>query len=133
MTDTIPNLSLIWVGLGGGIGAMLRYYLGLKIKCSYQGNFPLATFIVNISGAFLLAFLSAALAADWQIRYGTFLHELVLTGILGGYTTFSSMQVDALTLFEKEKNIVGLFYLLITLVSGFIGAALGFYLAKTML
>lgn len=126
----IPSLSLIWVGIGGGIGAMLRYYLGEKIRIYYQGYFPLANFVINVSGAFILAFLSVLLSIHWQMRYGTILQELLLTGILGGYTTFSAMQLDALKLFEKEKSVLGLFYLIMSVISGLIGAAFGVILAK---
>lgn len=130
MTNIIPSLDVMWVGIGGGFGAILRYQLGKIINNKYQGDFPVSTFFVNITGAFVLAYLSVIFSFDWTERYGDIYNSLVLTGILGGYTTFSSMQLDALKMFEKGKKLLSLFYLFITVSSGFFGASLGVALAR---
>ncbi|WP_060989756.1 fluoride efflux transporter CrcB [Photobacterium leiognathi] len=133
MIKTLSNLSLMWVGIGGGIGAALRYKVGNLISHKYQGEFPLSTFIVNISGAFIIAFISVLFGVDSDIRLGTIGHELFLTGILGGYTTFSSMQLDALKLFEKGKKVTSVFYLFITFFAGVVGATSGIWLANKII
>lgn len=130
MIETISNLSLMWVGIGGGIGAALRYQAGNLINQKYHGGFPLSTFLINISGAFIIAYLSVVLNIGWHSRYGSIIHEMLLTGILGGYTTFSSMQLDALKLYEKGKKFITVFYLFITISAGIIGAMLGIGLAR---
>lgn len=132
MVADIPSLDAMWVGIGGGIGAVLRYRVGLFINIKYTGIFPLATFFINVSGGFVIAFLSVMLNIEWHFRYGTIANELLLTGILGGYTTFSTMQLDAVVLMETGKKALCAFYLLISVVSGFIAAGLGVLLAKMM-
>ncbi|WP_283598589.1 fluoride efflux transporter CrcB [Photobacterium phosphoreum] len=130
MNEVVSNLTVMWVGIGGGIGAILRYKLGNIINSKCQMDFPLSTFIINITGAFIIAYLSVLLSVEWTDRYGSIYASLILTGVLGGYTTFSSMQLDALKLYESGKKFLSLFYLFITVSSGFFGAALGVGLAS---
>src|ERR1700761_3000253 len=87
-------LDVMWVGLGGGLGSVLRWWIGRVVGERYHGDFPLGTFLINISGSFVIGYLSAVFGVDWRDRYGTALNAGVLIGVLGGYTTFSSMQLD---------------------------------------
>ena len=80
-------LDIMWVSLGGGFGS-LRWWIGRLISEHYHGAFPLGTFVINISGAFVIGYLSVLFAVDWRDRYGAALNAGVLTGLLGGYTTF---------------------------------------------
>lgn len=121
-------IDFIMVAIGGGTGSVLRWQLGVWVAKKYHGSFPLGTFIINISGAFIIGFLSAFFIVDWHQRYGDFLHAAVLTGLLGGYTTFSSMQLDAAKLAVK-KQVLACFYLVISVVVGLLAAALGASLA----
>lgn len=54
-------IDVMWVGLGGGIGSLLRWWIGLGVGKAYKGNLPLATFLINISGAFIIGYLSVLL------------------------------------------------------------------------
>ena len=85
-------LDVLWVGLGGGLGSLLRWWVGRAVGERWRGDFPLGTFLINISGAFPMGYPSVLFAVDWHTRHGTALTALCLTGIIGGYTTFSSMQ-----------------------------------------
>lgn len=93
-------MSAVWlallVGVGGAVGATTRFAVAELIARWWYGRFPLATFLINVSGAFLLAFLLTAGGASslWLAPYRTVLG----TGFLGGYTTFStlSFETDAL-------------------------------------
>lgn len=87
--------DIFWVGLGGGTGSLLRWWVGLAVSKLYRGHFPLGTFLINVSGALIIGYLSALFGIDWRERYGEWLNAGLLTGVLGGYTTFSSMQLDA--------------------------------------
>lgn len=121
----MTGLDVMWVGIGGGIGSVLRWLVGRW----YHGSFPTSTFILNVSGAFVIAYLSVLLGVDWQDRYGETLNALILTGTLGGYTTFSSMQLDALKLVEDKQRLTAVFYLLSSTGVGLIAAATGIALA----
>lgn len=124
------GLDIMWVGIGGGTGALLRWGLGILISKYYKGNFPIATFIVNISGAFIIAYLSVLLSVDWNNRYGTPVNDILLTGMLGGYTTFSSMQADTLRLAHEGKPMLAVFYMIVSVSVGLLAAALGVALAS---
>lgn len=123
-------IDILLVGSGGGIGSLLRWWIGRLVGERYHGKFPLSTFIINISGAFVIGFLSRYFAIDWDDRYGTFLQSAILTGLLGGYTTFSSMQLDALKLTQTKQKLLALFYLLLSVLFGLAAAFIGAWLAN---
>jgi len=79
-------LDVLWVGLGGGLGSLLRWWVGRTVGERWRGDFPLGTLLINISGAFPMGYLSVLFAVDWHTRHGTALTALCLTGIIGGYT-----------------------------------------------
>ncbi|AWC95581.1 TPA: fluoride efflux transporter CrcB [Morganella morganii subsp. morganii] len=122
-------IDIFWVGIGGGSGSLLRWWVGKLTGERYHGHFPLGTFIINVSGAFVIGFLSTLFVIDWHDRFGSFLHAAILTGILGGYTTFSSMQLDAAKLVNSKQRMLAFGYLLISVVAGLAAAALGVWLA----
>ncbi len=123
-------LDIMWVGLGGGLGSLLRYWIGRMVGERYHGAFPLGTFIINVTGAFVIGYLSVLFKVDWRDRYGTPLNAGVLTGLLGGYTTFSSMQLDAEKLAGKQQRGLAAWYLALSAVVGLLAAALGATIAR---
>lgn len=123
--------DIVFVGLGGGFGSLLRWYLGLLVGERYRGTFPASTFIINITGAFVIGFLSVYFSIHWQDRYGSFLNAAILTGVLGGYTTFSSMQLDAWKLVDKKARNLALFYLILSVVAGLLSAWAGAAIANS--
>jgi CrcB protein len=122
-------LDVMWVGLGGGAGSLLRWWIGRIVGERYRGSFPLGTFLINVSGAFVIGYLSVLFSVDWRDRYGTVLNAGVLTGILGGYTTFSSMQLDAAKLAGANRPGLAAGYLMASTVAGLVAAGLGAGLA----
>jgi CrcB protein len=125
-------LDMIWVGLGGGLGSVLRWWVGRLVGERYHGDFPLGTFLINVSGTFLIGYLSVLFGVNWHDRYGhgVLLNAFVLTGILGGYTTFSSMQLDAVKLSEKKHGGIATSYLLVSVAVGLLLGELGAALAR---
>lgn len=120
-------LALVFAG--GALGTLSRYLLALVIPA--WGGMPLATFLVNVTGAFLLGWLLVALThrgPDHGARRT--LRLLLGTGFLGGYTTYSAFAVDADGLISSTDPGLGLVYALATVVVGglatFGGIALGF-------
>ena len=123
-------IDVMWVCLGGGIGSLLRWQIGKLIDAHVRSHFKFGTFLINITGAFVIAYLSAAFAIHWQQRYGDMMSSLVLTGVLGGYTTFSSMQLDAAQMTMQHRQALALLYLVSSVVVGLAAAAAGVALAR---
>ena len=115
-------IDVVWIGLGGGLGSVLRWQIGRVVGERYHGDFPLGTFLINVPGALLIGYLSVLFGIDWHDRYGTALKSCVLTGLLGGYTTFSSMQLGAAELAAKKLSIVALCYLVLSVMAGILAA-----------
>lgn len=95
--------------LGGGLGAVARFYVGTVVARFYSGAFPAGTFLINITGSFLIGVLMtlflnrSALNANWRL--------FLVTGILGGYTTFSSFEWEALTTLRTGAAAISLLYM----------------------
>ena len=111
---------------------MLRWWIGRLVGERYKGSFPLGTFLINISGSLVIGYLSVLFNVDWNNRYGhgMVLNALVITGVLGGYTTFSSMQLDAAQLATKQHARLAAFYLLLSVATGLLAALAGAALAR---
>jgi fluoride exporter len=116
-------LALVFVG--GAAGSAVRWLVGIGVGERYKAStFPLGTFLINVSGAFLMGLLSTLFNVDWKDRYGSNLTALVLTGVLGGYTTFSSYQLDTANLYNKGRR-GWVFYWISSVAAALIAAALG--------
>jgi CrcB protein len=118
------------VFVGGGGGSVIRWLVGLAVGERYKGvRFPLGTMLINVSGAFLMGFLSTLFKVDWRDRHGSNLTAFVLTGVLGGYTTFSSYQLDTANLYNKGGRGWALYWAG-PVAAGLIAATLGAMTAK---
>jgi fluoride exporter len=122
--------DVVLVALGGGLGSLMRWGIGRVVGERYHGDFPLGTFLINVSGSFVIGYLSVLFAVDWRDRHGAALNALVLTGVLGGYTTFSSMQLDAAKVAGKRRPILAASYLVLSTAVGLLAAGLGGALAQ---
>ncbi|MBB3772729.1 CrcB protein [Angulomicrobium tetraedrale] len=123
-------IDILWVGLGGGIGSLLRWQVGQFIERRIGTPFKVGTFVINVSGAFVIAYLAASLSLGWEHRYGDVVSSLVLTGVLGGYTTFSTMQLDAVQMAAARRHALALAYLVSSVGAGLVAAAAGVALAR---
>jgi CrcB protein len=129
-TSMTPADALL-VGLGGGLGSLFRWAIGKAVGERWHNDrFPMGTFLINVSGAFAIGFLATLFGLEFTDRYGAALSAGVLTGFLGGYTTFSSMQLDAATLASKSGVRNAAVYLLASVVAGGSAAALGIVLGN---
>lgn len=123
-------IDVIWVCLGGGVGSLLRWQIGHFIDSRISAHFKFGTFFINVTGAFVIAYLSTAMAIGWQQRFGDMMSSLILTGILGGYTTFSTMQLDAVQMTAQNRRGLALLYLVTSVGAGLVAAAAGVALAR---
>ena len=108
-------MNVLAVGLGGAIGAVLRYLLGQAIP-RLAGGFPLGTFCVNIVGCFAIGVIVALAGRNSGIdpRLVLFLQ----TGVCGGFTTFSTFSLEAWSLMEKGQLTTGILYIVLSVVFG---------------
>ena len=130
MSDPV-TVALVFVGGAGG--SAIRWLVGKRVGERYNGiTFPLGTLLINVSGAFLMGLLSTLFNVDWKDRYGSNLTALVLTGVLGGYTTFSTYQLDTADLYSSATRGLAAFYWIGSVAAGLIAAALGAITAKLL-
>lgn len=117
------------VAVGGAAGATLRYAIE-TIWPSPTGSWPVAIFAVNLVGCFVLGLLGGFLShreilgrgpADW-------VRPLLITGVLGGFTTFSTMMVDAVNLADAQGILQAMAYLAASCALGLLLLSLGWYL-----
>lgn len=112
------------VAIGGAAGSVARYAVYRAMPLHGPG-FPIATAVVNVAGSLAMGLLAAAFAHRWGNHYA----PLLLTGFLGGFTTFSAFSLDAMTLWERGQGAGMLVYIagsvLLSLVAVVAGLALG--------
>lgn len=118
---------LIQVAIGGALGASARYLTGLGVVRLMGRDFPWGTVTVNFLGSFVMGVIVVILAHENGNRFA----PLVMTGMLGGFTTYSSFSLDAMTLFERGAYAQAGAYVAGTLVLALGGIALGLYSARS--
>lgn len=91
--------TLISIGLGGALGAMARHGMNTGITALVKAPFPYGTLCINVIGSFLIGAFIAIFAGYWNP--GKLGQLFLVTGFLGGFTTFSAFSLDAMTLFTK--------------------------------
>ena len=100
-------MSVFYVAIGGALGAVGRYSVGLWLKTAQVVGFPWATFSVNIIGS-----LCMGLLMGWLARAGP--HEplrlFLAVGVLGGFTTFSAFSLDVFALIERRELVMAAAY-----------------------
>jgi CrcB protein len=118
--------TLTQVALGGAIGASLRYLSNVGAMRLFGPGFPYATLFVNIAGSFAMGLLVVTLAK----KGGTALAPFLMTGILGGFTTFSAFSLDTFTLWERGQTLTALAYVAASILLSLAALAAGIYLAR---
>lgn len=116
-----------YVGVGGAIGSILRYFLSF-VSLPYYQDFPLGTPFVNLLGTFLLGWFVA------RIMPGTTLTpELktgISTGIIGSFTTFSTLSVEVMNLINESQILSAFIYIALSIIGGITLSAIGFSLGE---
>jgi CrcB protein len=122
-------LTVLSVALGGALGSVARYGVGIAGRTFWPG-WPLGTFFVNVSGSFAIGVLFGLFllrpAPDW-VRFG------LITGVLGGFTTFSAFSLETLEMLRVDGALAASIYVVATLVMGLGACALGLWVARSML
>ena len=118
------------VFLGGGSGAVLRYLVGIGMG-RWSQHFPAGTFLINVSGSFLLGLLFGLTYAG-EFRHERELTLLLGTGVLGGYTTFSTFELEGYRLLAGGHGGAALGYLLASVLAGLAAVALGAWIGHRL-
>ncbi|MDP3961177.1 MAG: fluoride efflux transporter CrcB [Pseudorhodobacter sp.] len=121
--------SLFHVALGGALGASLRYLTNVAAMRTFGPGFPWATLVVNIAGSFAMGVLVVVLAHKGGLRFAPFL----MTGVLGGFTTFSAFSLDAFTIWERGQVGLAAAYVLGSVILSLIAIMAGILVTRGIL
>ncbi|HZE53149.1 MAG TPA: fluoride efflux transporter CrcB [Bradyrhizobium sp.] len=121
-------MNYLLVFIGGGLGSTLRHVVNIVCPRLFGTNFPYHTFIINITGSTIMGLIAGYLAfkGDASQHWRLFL----MTGILGGYTTFSAFSLDAAVLYERGEVALALLYVLGSVVLSILGLFAGLALVR---
>ena len=121
-------MTYVLVFIGGGLGSTLRHIINVVSGRLLGTAFPYHTFIINITGSTVMGLIAGYLAfkgdaaASWRL--------FLMTGILGGYTTFSAFSLDTAVLYERGEIGLALFYVLGSVVFSIVGLFAGLALVR---
>ncbi|MBU6469081.1 MAG: fluoride efflux transporter CrcB [Gammaproteobacteria bacterium] len=118
------------VAVGGAIGCCARLGVSQAVHAVYGRDFPLATLIINVLGCLLMGFLFFATLE--RLRVSPVMRTAILTGGLGGFTTFSTFAMESLLLLEDRETGKALLYLFLSVLLGLTAAFLGAYIARKL-
>ncbi len=91
-------MTYFWIGLGGALGGMGRYWCSGVVARAFGETFPWGTIVVNVSGSLLIGFLATLMSPDGRLLVPPDARAFLAIGLLGGYTTFSSFSLQTLNL-----------------------------------
>ncbi len=116
------------VFVGGGLGSVARYAVGLATLRAFGPGIPIGTFTVNVIGSFVMAvvvhFASRGLPDPWRL--------LLATGVLGGFTTYSSFNQETVAMVQASETSRAATYVVVTLLACWFAASVGVWLARTL-
>jgi len=121
-------MAIWWVGLGGFLGANARYLLGGFISERWGAVFPLGTFVINVTGSFILGFfLAYAQDRPWLEPSARLTFAV---GFVGAYTTFSNFEYETMRLLQEREVMLAMLNIFGSLLTGMIGVFAGFALGE---
>ena len=124
------TMNYLIIGIGGFLGAIARYSVGIWFGQRWGRSFPLGTFVVNVSGSFLIGFLMPILTErfianpQWRL--------LLVVGFLGAYTTFSTFEYETGALLNDGEWMYAFLNVVLSVAAGFIALKFGEVIAKSL-
>lgn len=119
---------MLLVGLGGGVGSMIRYSISVLFNKFSTTLFPWPTFIVNVLGSFLMGLLISYFGRSLIVSPN--LKLLLVVGFCGGFTTFSTFSIEGLNLLNSGNTTIAITYILGSVFFGLIAVWLGVTIGK---
>lgn len=123
-------LPYLLVGVGGFLGANARYVVAKSVGNLVDARFPLGTFLINVSGSFLLG-LVGGLVSERLIPHGDHIRLALGIGFIGAFTTFSTFEYETHALFEDGVWLTALTNIFLSLFAGLLAVRAGLVLAKS--
>lgn len=120
--------NILLVGLGGAVGSMLRFLCQKWISSITSLSFPVGTFLVNITGCFLIGLLFSYSIKNEYFNYN--MQLLLMTGLCGGFTTFSAFTLEGMGLIKEDKTGLFLLYIGGSVILGLLATWLGIKIAR---
>lgn len=123
-------IFILAVALGGALGSVMRYLVGIGAGRAFGTDFPWGTLIINITGSFVMGLFAGLFATRWNLPQAT---RIFLTvGICGGYTTFSTFSLDAFYLTERGELAATAAYMIGSAVLSVGALVAAMHLVRTM-
>lgn len=121
-------MQMLWIALGSALGGTLRYALDQAVPA--VSGFPLSTFLINVSGSFVIGYLAGLWAVGGAATPHPYKWHFWMTGVCGGYTTFSAFSWQILELINKGEAQLAGAYAAGSVMAGLCAVAIGLSLAR---
>jgi CrcB protein len=122
--------NILFIGIGGFLGAVTRYSASLWLGQRWGRSFPLGTFVINVSGSFLIGLLMTLLTERFTLNPQW--RMLLVVGFLGAYTTFSTFEYETGALLKDGEWFFAVLNVTLSVFAGFLALKLGEVIAKTI-
>ena len=126
----MKGAALLWVGLGGGIGSMLRFGIAQAVQRVAGGAFPVGTLAVNVLGCLAIGFVVGRFDAAGEMASQA--KAFWVVGLFGGFTTFSAFGLDTVGFLREQQYGSAVANVLLQLLLGLLAVAVGFWLARAL-
>lgn len=121
---------VVAVGVGGGLGALIRYFLAGAIQPAWWPGFPFGIFVVNITGGLVMGLITGLAAL--KIQMTPEVRAFLTTGILGGYTTFSTFSLESALLMERGAYMQAAAYIIGSVVLSIAALFAGLWIVRAI-
>jgi len=120
--------TILYIAIGGALGSVLRYLTSMLVNKYWANHFPMATFITNVLGCFLIGLIIGILEKNNLATSN--LKWFLVTGFCGGYTTFSAFGMENVTLFQNNNTFLAFTYIGFSIIIGIFAVWLGLFVTK---